>query len=83
MAMTVKQLKEVLAGLPDDMLIVISKDAEGNDYSPLSNLTTGEYTPDSTWRGEFYPYADEEGTEFLPLEECNSACLWPGELSKR
>jgi hypothetical protein len=38
MAMTVKQLKEALETLPDDMQVVMSKDAEGNDFSPVDEI---------------------------------------------
>ena len=37
--MTVRELKKALEGFDDDDQVVMSKDGEGNDYSPLSGLT--------------------------------------------
>lgn len=51
--MTVKELKEAIADLPDDMEVIIQKDAEGNEYSPLYVTDPGAvYIPDSTYSGE-------------------------------
>lgn len=52
--MNVKQLKEILVDLPDEMEVVLSKDGEGNDFSPLVGYEEGLYDPDSTWSGRFY-----------------------------
>jgi hypothetical protein len=50
---TVGELREKLTGLPDDMPVILEKDAEGNGFSPLSSVSTDErYEPDSTWSGE-------------------------------
>lgn len=52
--MKVKELKTLLADLPDDMTVVMSKDGEGNGYSPLSQVDGDNqvYIPDSTYSGE-------------------------------
>jgi hypothetical protein len=51
--LTVRDLRERLSGLPDDMPIILEKDAEGNGYSPLSSVVTdARYEPESTWSGE-------------------------------
>ena len=53
--MNVKELKQFLSGLPDDMEIIIQKDGEGNDYSPLYGADSDAiYIPDSTWSGRVY-----------------------------
>lgn len=53
--MTVKDLKEQLADLPDDMEVILQKDAEGNGYSPLAGIDPDAiYIPDSTWSGDVY-----------------------------
>jgi hypothetical protein len=52
--MNVKQLKELLAELDDDTLVVLSSDGEGNSHSPLSGWFNGFYKPDTTWYGEVY-----------------------------
>jgi hypothetical protein len=50
---TVGELREKLAQLPDDMPVILEKDAEGNGYSPLAAVSTDErYEPESTWSGE-------------------------------
>jgi hypothetical protein len=33
--MKVKELRDILSLYPDDMEVIIQKDSEGNDYSPL------------------------------------------------
>ena len=53
--MTVKELKQEIESLPDDMLVILQKDAEGNGYSPLSGTDTDViYIPDSTYSGDVY-----------------------------
>ena len=52
---TVKDLREFLAKMPDDMEVILQKDAEGNGYSPLSGADPNAvYIPDSTYSGEVY-----------------------------
>ena len=50
--MTVKALIEMLSGFEPDRLVVLSKDSEGNSYSPLHGAWTGKYRPTTTWYGE-------------------------------
>jgi hypothetical protein len=58
--MNVRELREVLVGLDDDTLVVMSKDGEGNRYSPLDGYTPGElYRAESTYSGEL---VNNEGT---------------------
>jgi len=53
--MKVSELKQAIADLPDDMEVILQKDAEGNGYSPLSGADADAvYRPDSTWSGEVY-----------------------------
>lgn len=51
MAMTVRELRALLSDQPDDRPVVLAKDAEGNDFSPLSDWGEGYYTARSTWGG--------------------------------
>jgi len=56
---TAGQLRERLAGIPDDTLVVLAKDGEGNGFSPLSlgadgRLGVAWYVPESTWAGDVY-----------------------------
>ena len=51
--MKVKELKELLKNVDDNRLVVMSKDGEGNGFSPLADIDdTSNYEADSTWSGE-------------------------------
>ena len=53
--MTVKELKQAIDNLPDDMEVILQKDSEGNGYSPLSGADSNAiYIPDSTYSGDVY-----------------------------
>ena len=53
--MTVKELKKAIANLPDEMEVILQKDAEGNGYSPLRGADyDAVYIPETTWYGEVY-----------------------------
>jgi hypothetical protein len=73
--MKVKELKRILDELTTYCLeskeweVVMSKDGEGNNFSPLSDTASYIYEPDSTWSGEIREVEDDE--------EPNSICLWP------
>lgn len=66
--MKVSELIEALQKLPQDSLVVMSKDAEGNNYSPFSDCDERFYIADSTWSGELC----EEGDGGVPC-----VVLWP------
>lgn len=69
--MTVKELKAELENLPDEMEVILQKDAEGNGYSPLSGADSDAvYEPESTWSGEVYD------TKWTPLEADMTAEEW-------
>lgn len=50
--MTVKELREHLTRYDDGDLVIMSKDAEGNSHSPLSDMWDGMYRAETTWYGE-------------------------------
>ncbi|MER5750661.1 hypothetical protein [Streptomyces sp. NPDC002088] len=54
--MTLAELRAALdaLNLPDDTLVVIAKDAEGNGHSPLVDADHAMYRADTTWLGERY-----------------------------
>jgi hypothetical protein len=53
--MTVKELKEAIANLPDEMEVVLQKDSEGNGYSPLAGADPDAvYIAETTWYGDVY-----------------------------
>lgn len=61
--MTVAELIAELQELPQDLIVIVQKDSEGNGYSPLAGSDHEcVYVPDSTWSGEVYSnedYADK------------------------
>ena len=67
--MTVKELRELLLQAPDDLEVIISKDAEGNLFKPVAELGFGTYQPATTWYGDFE-------TSHVK-EEWTAICIWP------
>lgn len=51
---TAGELMDYLATQPRDRKIVLSKDAEGNGYSPLADAGESMYAAESTWSGHCY-----------------------------
>lgn len=86
---TVADLIEGLRQLPQDAMVVMSRDAEGNGFSPIAvesggavDFSTGRYEAESTWSGEFHadrgPDDDDDPDGWGPSEAAVSAvCLWP------
>lgn len=80
MAMLVKDLIEALNKLPQEALVIMQKDGEGNGYSPLAGVDgDAVYVPDSTWSGEVYSTGwsasdadmdDDEWAEMLKRPRC-------------
>lgn len=56
--MTVGELRKRLDEMPDHVLVVMSKDAEGNGHSPLANVWDGFYEADTTYFGCVYDVRD-------------------------
>ncbi len=50
--MTVKQLIQALQKEDPNRLVVCSRDAEGNGYSPLDQIHRAAYLAETTWSGE-------------------------------
>jgi len=71
--LTVRELIELLQEQDPESIVVMSKDAEGNDFRPVASEmphSTGFFTPerkDLIWTGEF---SEEEG-------EFSCVTLWP------
>lgn len=68
--MTVEELRQALADLP----VVMSKDSEGNRFSPLAEAQPdAHYQADSDWSGEVvHPDDFDEYPDAIP-----AVCLWP------
>jgi len=60
-AMTVGDLKRKLARHSEDLPVIMSKDAEGNGYSPLFGVWPAHYEAASSYNGEIKD--DEENYE--------------------
>lgn len=76
--MRVAQLRAALDEMPDDGLVVLAKDGEGNSFSPLSDSSFALYVPESTWAGDIYEPGDDEYDNALEGGESESCVvLWP------
>lgn len=60
---TVGELLDYLAAQPRDRKVILRKDAEGNDHSPLADAWEAMYAADSTWSGETYITPEELAEE--------------------
>ena len=71
--MTVKELIEQLKNLDGDVLVVMSSDSEGNNFSPTAEAEASHYTAETTYSGQCHHPDD--------VPECPNAkpcvCLWP------
>lgn len=76
MALTVRKLIEDLQKLNPDQLVVLAKDGEGNDYSPLDSYSTGHYEAHSTWSGDVYGEEDVANGD-APDDLPEVVILWP------
>ncbi len=77
---TVKELIEDLSKLPEDSVVVLQKDSEGNGYSPLAGLEAAKYIPSTTCSGEVPCNEDIEGEEYskeVVAKMLDCVVLWP------
>lgn len=71
--MTIKELKARIEYLPDDMEVIMQKDAEGNGYSPLYDVDSNAvYIPTETWYGTVYSMEWSADDACMDEEEWNS-----------
>lgn len=88
--MTVKKLKKLLEGLDDNTVVIMSKDSEGNSYSPLSGYDSGWVDKDDlksyyleNYFSEGYDFRDngfeseEEWQDFLKKDAKKVIVLCP------
>lgn len=85
MSYTIKDLKEAIADLPDDMLIFNQSDPEGNSFSPCAGIDTnaiminegGDYTVyDTQWTASDADMSEKDWKEMLKLPRV--AIVYPG-----
>lgn len=69
--MKVKDLIELLKKKDQEFEVIISKDSEGNCYSPLSDSWEGYYIPDSTYSGECYNHEDFDMNDEDDIDDFN------------
>ena len=75
--MKVKELIEVLSGLNPEHEVILSRDSEGNSFSPASSYDLGRYTPESTWSGEWKSSAQSVKEGGCAKKGINAVLLWP------
>lgn len=76
--MKIRDLIAELSKLDPELDVVIAKDAEGNGYSPCSGAWPGNYTPESTWSGDWRSLGDEPSEDGdCSAAEVNAVVLFP------
>ena len=75
--LTVKKVKELLADAPEDALIVLALDAEGNAFSPANSYSAvAKYVEGRrAWEAGFLYTAEDP--EFNAQEGRRAVVLWP------
>lgn len=67
--MTVDELRDLLDNVDGDLIVVMSKDGEGNGFSPLAEVEPDtRYTAESDWSGEVH-HADDWPDHLLATPE--------------
>jgi hypothetical protein len=73
--MTVQQLKDRLVGFPDQSLVIMASDSEGNSYSPCEDLGSKFYLPSSAeWIGAVFDEKQSAPDGSVPV---SAVVLWP------
>lgn len=71
--MTVGELIGRLRAMDQKAVLVMSVDAEGNDYSPLADVQPANYFPVTNWSGDIYDY----DPQYHDAEEVSAVVLTP------
>ncbi|MFF8617048.1 hypothetical protein [Streptomyces sp. NPDC015350] len=85
--MTLAELRRELAKLdhlPEDTIVVLSNDAEGNGFSPLYEVDASMYRAQTEWSGEHYmteaarqAQVNPDDYTKAPANVVPAICLWP------
>jgi hypothetical protein len=67
--MTISEFIKELQQYPQDYEVILSKDSEGNSYSPLVEIVDGVYEEESTYSGDFLPFDIEYQEQGISKEE--------------
>lgn len=73
--MTKNKLIKALQAMPGNPLIVLSRDAEGNGFSPLAAAEMTGYIPAPVYGGEIWE--PEYDNQAEPEGVVSAVCLWP------
>lgn len=74
---TAGQLRTWLNNVPDDTPIVMSSDAEGNNFSPLAEVSPEHYVAESTWSG-FLVHPDDDDPNGYGIDDAEQVIVvWP------
>jgi hypothetical protein len=81
--MKASELIEILSKLPPETPVIMSKDSEGNDYSPLYDVANGTVRSEEIEQYSVEYYSDEHTDSDCLLEPderkgfTKVVCLWP------
>lgn len=78
--MNVRQLREALEGMPDNLPVILQRDAAGNGYSPLYTWDDAMYLATTSWSGECYETpapGDDEDDDYPPEGSVPALVLVP------
>jgi hypothetical protein len=79
----------IVTGIDPDSVVILSKDAEGNGFSPIAaedahgtpvvDFSVGHYRPESTWSGELLVAggADDDDPPTVGPNDVKAVVLWP------
>jgi|1_EtaG_2_1085319.scaffolds.fasta_scaffold208990_1 hypothetical protein len=74
----IKQLRGIANKRDDDPLVVLSKDSEGNSFSPCYEPSDGLfYIANTSWYGDVYDEEDLEDCEIDKEDTEPVVVLWP------
>jgi hypothetical protein len=73
MSVTVAELKKLLDEHPGDALVVMASDAEGNEYSPLDEVTLEKMGGENR---DMWPVHPEDQQNYLEGELRSCVVLW-------
>lgn len=65
-ALTVGEIREMIAGYPEEAIMIVATDADGSSFSPVAAVEAGEYTPSYGFHGDF-----------VPTDDVDAVCLYP------
>lgn len=82
--MTLAELRAQLdaLNLPDDTIVILARDVEGNGYSPVASADDALYDAESPYSGQFYATAEMRAAEpdewdEAPDSATRAVFLWP------